>query len=219
MILTDQKIIVLISGKGSNLKAIGDAGLKQNISAVISNNSNAPGLEYAKQNSITTHVICHKDFNNREDFDRELARLIDKYSPKLIVLAGFMRILGPWFIKHYLNKIINIHPSLLPLFVGTHAQTQALKAQVKASGATVHFVDSELDHGPIIAQGVVGISTENTIDGITARILQLEHCIYPFVIKKILAGHVAINTNGKVTTQIAEEDAILLGQFRQHVYY
>lgn len=215
----DQKIIVLISGKGSNLKAICDAGLKQNISAAISNNPNAPGLEYAKQNSITTQVICHKDFSSRDEFDKELANSIDQYNPKLIVLAGFMRILGPWFIKHYHNKIINIHPSLLPSFVGTHAQTQALQARVKVSGASVHFVDSELDHGPIIAQGVVGVSTENTIDSITSRILQLEHCIYPFVIRKILSGHVVVDTDGKVTTQIAEDDNVLLGKFSQHIYY
>lgn len=212
-------IVVLISGRGSNLGAICEAGLSRLIKCVISNRADAEGLTLAQEYNISSHVIEHKQFPNRETFDQELAKCIDSYNPKLVVLAGFMRILSSEFVNRYHNRLLNIHPSLLPSFIGTNAQGNAVASKVKVSGATVHFVTEELDHGPIIAQGVVGVKISDNKEDLAQRILGLEHVIYPFVIKKILADEVVISSDGQVTVTYKEKDKEYLGKYQEHVYY
>jgi phosphoribosylglycinamide formyltransferase 1 len=212
-------IVVLISGKGSNLAAMCNAGLTSYIKCVISNKANAPGLEFAKSVGLNVTIIPHNKFASRESFDQDIAEIIDHYNPELIVLAGFMRILSPWFINHYHNKIINIHPSLLPSFIGATAQTDTLAARVKVSGATVHFVTDKLDHGPIIAQGVVPVNITDDIESIKKRILALEHTIYPFVIHKILNGQVKLDSMVGVIINKDHTDNQWLKEFTNHIFY
>lgn len=211
-------IVVLISGRGSNLDAICNAGLTSEIKCVISNNANAPGLEKAANKNIPTCILDHKKFKSREDFDSELFGIINNYTPELIVLAGFMRILTTKFVNHFQNRMINIHPSLLPSFTGFDAQKQALDAKVKVTGATVHFVTPELDHGPIIVQGVTKVCPNDTKEDLSNRVLELEHIIYPFAIQKILQRQVEIIQNS-VKVIHDENDLKILGKFYQHIYY
>lgn len=218
------KLVVLISGRGSNLGAMCASGLANQISCVISNSPTAAGLETALKYNIPTHIIDHKKYHSREEFDQKLAKCIDEYAPRLVALAGFMRILTPWFVDHYKNRLINIHPSLLPAFVGATAQSDAIKTRVKVSGATVHFVTNDLDMGPIIAQGVVPVLAHDTTDALKARILELEHVIYQFVIKKILANQVQIIDDSETTSSaviVGHDigDATLLGKFINHIFY
>ena len=212
-------IVVLISGRGSNLRAICEAGLSHLIKCVISNKADAEGLTLAQKYNITTQTIEHKQFPNRETFDQALAKCIDNYNPKLVVLAGFMRILTAEFVKYYANRLLNIHPSLLPSFIGANAQGDAVSGKVKVSGATVHFVTEELDHGPIIAQGVVGVKASDSKEDLAKRILDLEHVIYPFVIKKFLAKEVSISTDGQIIITYKENDKEYLGKYQEHIYY
>ncbi|MFK5968794.1 MAG: phosphoribosylglycinamide formyltransferase [Candidatus Marithrix sp.] len=171
-------IVVLISGRGSNLKAIIDAqDPLVEIKAVISNKPKAGGLLYAEQANITTEVL--DKFTTKLEFDQALQTCIDKYQPKLVVLAGFMRILSPEFVNHYQGRIINIHPSLLPEFKGLHTHKRALAAKVKQHGASVHFVTAELDAGPIIIQAQVPVFANDDEDILAARVLNEEHRIYP----------------------------------------
>lgn len=211
-------IVVLISGRGSNLAAICKSGLASQIKCVISNKADAAGLAIATQYNIPHKVIVHTAYPNREEFDTQLAQVIDSFNPQLVVLAGFMRILTSELVNHYKNRMINIHPSLLPAFTGFNAQKQALDAKVKISGATVHFVTPQLDHGPIIVQGVVKVGDTDTEDDLSSRILELEHVIYPFAIKKILDGNVRIDDMQVITRQDAD-DAKILGKFQSHIYY
>ena len=211
--------VVLISGKGSNLEAICKAGLYNKISCVISNVANALGLDIAKKYAIPIHIINHKDYTAREAFDEQLIKVINGYNPDLIVLAGFMRILSPLFIKQYPQKIINIHPSILPSFIGINAALQAFNAKVKLSGATVHFVTDELDHGPIIAQGIVPINAQDVCQDVENKILNIEHLIYPFVINKILTNQVKIDHNGFVIVDKSDEDAKIFGNLLSYIFY
>jgi phosphoribosylglycinamide formyltransferase-1 len=182
-----KKIVILISGRGSNMQAIVQASQQQQwsaqIAAVISNKPDAAGLAYASSQGIATAVVESKTFASRESFDAALQAKIDEYQPDLLVLAGFMRILTPAFVKHYENRIINIHPSLLPSFVGLHTHQQALDAGVKLHGATVHFVTAELDHGPIIDQACIRVLTGDTEDSLAQRLLEKEHQIYPRAVR------------------------------------
>jgi phosphoribosylglycinamide formyltransferase-1 len=212
-------IVVLISGRGSNLAAICKNGLTSQIKCVISNKAAALGLNIAKEYNIPTEVIDHKLYNDRTEFDQALASIIDKHNPKLVVLAGFMRILSPYFVNHYLNRLINIHPSLLPSFIGINAQEQAISEKVKVSGATVHFVTEQLDHGPIIAQGVVKILPNDTPDSLSQRILEIEHTIYPFAISKILKNHTKIIDQKYVEVIYDENDSSILGKYQSQIYY
>ena len=161
-----KKIVILISGRGSNMQAIVQAAQSQQwpaqIAAVISNKPDAVGLAYAASLNIPTLVVESKAYPNRESFDAALQQAIDGFAADLVVLAGFMRILTPQFVQHFENRIMNIHPSLLPSFVGLHTHQQALDAGVKFHGATVHFVTAELDHGPIIDQACVRIESDDT---------------------------------------------------------
>ena len=181
------KIVVLISGSGSNLQAIIDAisagKLHAEIKAVISNKPGAKGLERAKTAGITTHTVDHKQFNGREDFDQALKQTIDQHQPELIVLAGFMRILTDEFVEHYAGRMLNIHPSLLPQFRGLNTHQRALDAGVKQHGVSIHYVSNELDGGPLVLQAVMDIKPDDSITSLQQRVHQLEHVIYPMVIE------------------------------------
>jgi phosphoribosylglycinamide formyltransferase-1 len=174
-----KSIVILISGRGSNMEAILAARLPLEVRAVISNRPLASGLAAAAAQGIPTRALDHHGFANREAFDAALAELIDAYSPDLVVLAGFMRILTAGFIERYPRRIINIHPSLLPSFPGLHTHRQALAAGIKVHGATVHIVTPQLDHGPIIIQAAVPVLPGDSEAVLAARVLEQEHRIYP----------------------------------------
>lgn len=212
-------IIVLISGRGSNLAAMCNLGLAKHIKCVISNKASAPGLNIAKEFGITHFIIDHKQFEKREEFDRQIALVIDSFNPQYVILAGFMRILSTWFVNHYAMRLVNIHPSILPAFIGSDAITQAFDAKVKISGATIHFVTDELDNGPIIAQGVIpAILCKNT-EELGNRIHALEHVLYPFIIHKLIANKVVISNNGTVVVAKENTDHQLLGTFSNNIFY
>jgi phosphoribosylglycinamide formyltransferase-1 len=173
-----KKVVILISGRGSNMQAIINAHLPIKIAAVISNEPEAAGLVFARSKGIATAVVAHRNFVSREAFDTALRQTIDTFAPHLVLLAGFMRILTPGFVQHYAGRLMNIHPSLLPAFPGLHTHQQALDAGVKLTGCTVHFVTAALDHGPIIAQAAVPVLEEDTAATLAARVLQAEHKIY-----------------------------------------
>ena len=187
------KVAILISGRGSNMQKLIEACEDQNFPAEIvvvgSNNQNALGLEYAKSKSIKTFVLDHKNFSNyqnsREEFDKALHQEISKHNVEIICLAGFMRLLSKWFVDKWHNKIINIHPSLLPDFKGANAVEDALKAGAKISGCTTHFVSLEMDAGPIIMQSQVLIDKNDDKDILSQKILAKEHEIYPLTLKKV----------------------------------
>ncbi len=192
-------IVVLISGTGSNLQAIIDAiaGKKINaeIRAVISNRPNAAGLQRARDAGFPTHVINHHDHKSRGEFDQALQRCIDQYQPQLVVLAGFMRILGDDFVRHYPGRMLNIHPSLLPEFPGLDTHRRALAAGHNQHGASVHFVTPELDGGPLLVQASVPVTADDTADSLQQKVHQLEHIIYPMAIAWIAEGRVQYDNN------------------------
>lgn len=161
--------------------------LNARVAAVISNRADAAGLQWAKEQGISTASIDHKAFESREAFDLALIEKIDVFNPSLVVLAGFMRILTPVFVTHYSGRLINIHPSLLPAFTGLHTHQRAIDAGCKFAGATVHRVTAELDVGPILAQAVVPILSDDTEASLAARVLTQEHLIYPQAIAKLLS--------------------------------
>ena len=181
------RLVVLISGNGSNLQAIIDnianKNLPAQIVAVISNKADAYGLERAKKASIKHHVLSYNDFTDREHYDLALKNLIDEYQPDLIILAGFMRILSDEFVQHYSQKMMNIHPSLLPKYKGLNTHQRALDAGEKEHGCSVHFVTTELDDGPVILQATVSIEDNDTAETLATRVHQQEHRIYPEAIR------------------------------------
>jgi phosphoribosylglycinamide formyltransferase-1 len=183
---------VLISGRGTNLQAIIDAiqeeRLDARIGVVVSNKANAAGLERAQKAGIMTSVIDHKAFSSREAFDERVLEELRTYEVDLLCLAGFMRILSPVLVRAFPNRVLNIHPALLPSFIGLHGQRQALDYGVKVSGATVHIVDEELDHGPILLQAAVPVRGDDTEESLSARILKEEHRLYPEAIGLLLDG-------------------------------
>ncbi|MBG9388215.1 phosphoribosylglycinamide formyltransferase [Caenimonas aquaedulcis] len=189
-----KNIVILISGGGSNMAAIVRAAqqgdwrrtLDAQVAAVISNRADAGGLAFAKEHQIPTEVVDHKRFPTREAFDAELAAAIDRRQPSLLVLAGFMRILTPGFVQRYEGRMVNIHPSLLPAFPGLHTHRRAIEEGCKFSGATVHRVTAELDHGPILTQAAVPILPDDTEEALAARILTQEHLLYPRAIAALL---------------------------------
>lgn len=184
-----KNIVILISGRGSNMEAIIQARLPNvRISAVISNQAHAAGLAFAQKNGITTHVVDHKAYPNRLAFDEDLMQTIDAYAPDCVVLAGFMRILTPEFTTHYQNRLVNIHPSLLPAFTGLNTHQRAIDMGCKVAGCTIHLVTAELDHGPILAQGVVSITPEETATSLAAKVLTVEHQLYSQAIQAFLCG-------------------------------
>ena len=194
-----KKIVILISGRGSNMQAVVEACIAQKwpaqIAAVISNKADASGLAYAERQGIATAVVVSKEFSQREAFDAALQQKIDEFAPDLVVLAGFMRILTPAFVNHYAGRMLNIHPSLLPSFIGLATHRQALDAGVKLHGATVHFVTAELDHGPIVAQAAVAVHDEDTENSLAQRVLEQEHIIYPRAVRQFVEGKISIVGN------------------------
>ncbi|MGH1372848.1 MAG: phosphoribosylglycinamide formyltransferase [Cellvibrionaceae bacterium] len=180
-------VVVLISGSGTNLQALIDANqsgeLSINISAVISNRPDVKGLERAHNAGIKTQVVDHTQFDSREQFDAELQQQIDQYNPQLVVLAGFMRILTEGFTRHYLGRMLNIHPSLLPKYQGLHTHKRAIEAGDQEHGVTVHFVTPELDGGPNIIQAVVEVKTSDSEDSLAKRVQAQEHIIYPMAVR------------------------------------
>jgi len=189
---TNRRLGILISGRGSNLQAVIDAitvgRLEAKISVVISNAADAMGLMLAREAGIDTVTLNHKAFPSREEFDLAMVDELERRDVGLVCLAGFMRIVSTAFISAFPNAILNIHPSLLPSFVGVDAQQQALDYGVKVSGATVHIVTPELDNGPIIRQAVVPVRDDDTAESLSARILVEEHRIYPEAIQAVLDG-------------------------------
>lgn len=188
-------IVVLISGRGSNLQAIIDAAqvdLPVLIRAVISNRPNALGLERARRAQIPVEVINHKDFKNRDEFDMALQTAIDAFTPGLVVLAGFMRVLTPAFVSHYRGRLINIHPSLLPDFPGLNTHQRALDAGVSEHGTSVHFVVDAVDAGPIVLQARVPVMHDDTEASLAERVLEQEHRIYPQAIRWFAEGRLKL---------------------------
>ncbi len=182
-----KRIVILVSGRGSNMQAIvqrcAEQGWPARVAAVVANRADAQGLAFAAERGIATAVVDHGAFASRELFDEALARAIDAFAPDLVVLAGFMRILGPAFVQRYAGRLLNIHPSLLPAFTGLHTHRRALQAGCKAVGATVHFVTPELDHGPIVIQGVVPVRPDDDEHSLAKRVLVTEHAIYPLAVR------------------------------------
>ncbi|HKX42223.1 MAG TPA: phosphoribosylglycinamide formyltransferase [Burkholderiaceae bacterium] len=178
-----KRIVILLSGRGSNMEAIVRAcaaeGWPAQVAAVISNRADATGLAYAHDRGIATAVVDHKAYATRDAFDVELARAIDVFAPDLVVLAGFMRILGDAFVARYAGRMVNIHPSLLPAFPGLHTHRRAIEAGCTEAGASVHFVTPQLDFGPIIARAVVPVLPGDTEATLAARVLEREHVLYP----------------------------------------
>jgi phosphoribosylglycinamide formyltransferase-1 len=191
-----KSIVILISGRGSNMEAIVDAcqqeGWPARIAAVISNKADASGLRFAASRGIATAVVDHKAFASREAFDAELAKVIDGFAPDVVVLAGFMRILTEGFVRHYEGRLLNIHPSLLPAFPGLHTHQRAIEAGCKLAGATVHFVTPELDHGPIVMQAAVPVLIGDTAEALAARVLVQEHRVYPQSVRWLVEGQLSL---------------------------
>ena len=183
-------VVVLLSGRGSNMQALLEAGIP--VSAVISNIAGAAGLAVAARRGVATGVVEHRRFATREAFDAALAAEIDRHAPRLVALAGFLRVLTPAFVAHYAGRLVNIHPSLLPEFPGLDTHGRALAAGAKRHGCTVHFVTAELDHGPIIAQASVPVLPGDTPDTLAARVLQQEHQLYPRAIRWFLDDELVI---------------------------
>ena len=184
-----RKVAILISGRGSNMKALIDAckdiNFPAEIALVISNKQDALGLNYAQENNIFTAVIDHKKFSNRQEFEEAIDQEMIKNHIQIICLAGFMRVLSPFFVEKWQGRLINIHPSLLPEFKGANAVLDALKSGVKVSGCTTHFVSVEVDAGEIIMQSQVDISSNDDFNSLAQKILVQEHKIYPQTLKKI----------------------------------
>ncbi|MGI4849109.1 MAG: phosphoribosylglycinamide formyltransferase [Janthinobacterium lividum] len=191
-----KRIVILISGRGSNMEAIVRACAAEQwpaqVVAVISNRADASGLGFARDHGIATEVVANRVHASREAFDLALQQAIDGYTPDLVVLAGFLRILTPGFVAHYAGRILNIHPSLLPSFPGLHTHAQALSAGVKVHGATVHFVTADLDHGPIVEQTAVPVLADDDETALGARVLAQEHLIYPRAVRWFVEDRLSI---------------------------
>jgi phosphoribosylglycinamide formyltransferase-1 len=199
-------VVVLISGRGSNLEAILDAGLP--VSAVISNVAGAGGLAIAARRGIATQVVPHRDYPTREAFEAVLIRAIDAFSPRVVAHAGFMRIVTPGYVEHYRWRSLNIHPSLLPAFTGLHTHERALAAGVKLHGCTVHFVTEELDGGPIVIQAAVPVLPGDDAGSLAARVLKQEHAIYPRALRWLLEDRLVIE-NGRVSVRGGDAQYLL----------
>jgi phosphoribosylglycinamide formyltransferase 1 len=196
-----KRIVILISGRGSNMQAIVNSCAEQDwpaqVVAVLANRDDAAGMAFAAERGIATAVVDHKAFASREAFDAALAEKIDSFKPDLLVLSGFMRILGAAFVQRYAGRFLNIHPSLLPAFPGLHTHRRALEAGCQAVGATVHFVTAELDHGPIVMQSVVPVRPDDDERTLAARVLATEHIIYPQAVRWFVQDRLALE-DGRV---------------------
>ena len=206
-----KQIVILISGRGSNMEAIVRAcageGWNARVAAVISNRADARGLEFARQHGIATAVVDHTSFASRETFDAALADTIAGFMPDVVALAGFMRILTDGFVARFEGRLVNVHPSLLPSFTGLHTHRRAIEAGCKLAGATAHFVTPTLDHGPIIAQAVVPVLPGDTPETLSARVLEREHVLYPRAVRWLV--HDLLTVADGVVTQVQGESQLL----------
>jgi len=207
-----KNIVILISGRGSNMEAIVKACAAEawpaRIAAVVSNRPDAAGLAFAKAHGIATAVVDHKAFAERTDFDSALAAEVQAYQPDLIVLAGFMRILSSEFVRRFEGCIVNVHPSLLPSFTGLHTHRRAIAAGCKLAGVTVHFVTAELDHGPIIAQAIVPVLPDDTEATLSVRVLAREHVLYPRAVRWIVEDR--LKRDGDIVTHTGGESQLFV---------
>jgi len=204
-----KNVVILISGRGSNMEAIVGAGLPAKVAAVISNRADAAGLKFAARSGIPGNVVDERGFSSRGAFDAALEAAIEQHSPDLVALAGFMRILGGDFVRHYSGRMVNIHPSLLPAFPGLHTHRRALQEGVKLHGCTVHFVTPQVDHGPIIAQAAIPVHARDTETTLAARVLHQEHRVYPLAIRWFVEGRLAVE-NGIVRVDGSDARQALL---------
>ena len=192
-----KRIVILISGRGSNMRALFEANLPGRIVGVISNNAQAAGLDFARQQAVETHVVNHREFADRTVFDKALAERVDSLAPDIIVLAGFMRILTEAFLSRFSGRVLNIHPSLLPAFPGLDTHQRALDEGVRLHGCTVHIVTAALDHGPIIVQAAVPVLPGDDAQRLAARVLKQEHRIYPMAVRWCLEDKITL-ASGRV---------------------
>jgi phosphoribosylglycinamide formyltransferase-1 len=206
------RIVLLVSGRGSNAEAIVQACASERwpaqVAAIVSNRPGAAALDFAARHGIATAVVDHTGHASREAFDAELARVIDGFAPTLVVLAGFMRILTDGFVAHYAGRLLNIHPSLLPAFPGLHTHRRAIEAGCKLAGATVHFVTPTLDHGPIVAQAAVPVLDGDSLEALSARVLQAEHRLYPLAVRWFVEDQ--LRTEAGVVRHAAGASQLLL---------
>ena len=208
--MADTNIVILISGRGSNMEALLDAKLPARIAAVISNEPAARGLEITRRRNLPTAVVDHRGFADRAAFDAALAGEIDRHAPRLVALAGFMRVLTAGFVRAYEGRLLNIHPSLLPAFPGLDTHRRALQAGVRIHGCTVHFVTGELDHGPIVIQAAVPVLPDDTEERLAARVLKEEHRIYPQAVRWFCEGRLVLSPDGRVSITRAPAPAHVL---------
>jgi len=208
-----KRIVILVSGRGSNAQAIvqrcAAEGWPAQVVALVSNRPGASALAFAAQHGIATAVVDHTAHASRETFDAALAQVIDGFAPDLVVLAGFMRILTDGFVQHYAGRLLNIHPSLLPAFSGLHTHRRAIEAGCKLAGATVHFVTPTLDHGPIVAQAAVPVLPGDTPEVLSDRVLAVEHVIYPQAVRWFVEGRLAVDAG--VVRHTGGQSQLLLG--------
>ena len=209
-LLPMKSIVILISGRGSNLLALLDADLPECRIAVISNRPEAEGLAHARQRGLATAVVDHRCFAARADFDAALAEAIEVHQPDLVVMAGFMRVLGDAFVQRFEGRLVNIHPSLLPAFPGLRTHAQALATGVKIHGCSVHFVTASLDSGPIVIQAAVPVLSGDTEETLAARVLEQEHAIYPRALRWFLEGRLSLNAAGQVRIDGEQSTAAVL---------
>lgn len=211
-----KSLVILISGRGSNMRALFEAKLPVRIAAVISNNPDAAGLEIAKKYNIETCIVDHRTYPDRGAFDLSLAKRIDFYQPSLIVLAGFMRVLGDDFVNKYKGKLINIHPSLLPAFPGLGTHKQALEEGVKIHGCTVHFVTPQVDHGPIIIQAAVRVLPDDTNETLAARVLLQEHRIFPEAVRLFVEDRLKLSgSNVEVCNEVSDNSVLYSSELHE----
>jgi phosphoribosylglycinamide formyltransferase 1 len=207
-----KRIVILISGRGSNLRSIVETCRAEawpaRVAAVISNRADAGGLDFAAREGIATEVVDHRAFAERAAFDAALAKVVDRHAPDVVALAGFMRILGAAFVARYAGRIVNVHPSLLPAFTGLDTHRRAIEAGCKLAGATVHFVTPALDHGPIIAQAVVPVLADDDAAALAARVLAREHVLYPRALRWLVED--ALRVECGIVTQTRGESQLLL---------
>ena len=197
MLARPARVVVLLSGRGSNFRAIAEAGLPIEIVAVVSNRPKAAGLDYARERGIPAIALDHTEHPDREAYDALLADEVERHRPDLVVLAGYMRILSTAFIARFEDRLLNIHPSLLPSFPGLRTHERALEEGVKVHGCTVHFVTPQLDHGPIVIQAAVPVRADDTPETLSARVLGQEHRIYPLAVRWFAEG-LLVKNHGRV---------------------
>ncbi|MCC0056488.1 MAG: phosphoribosylglycinamide formyltransferase [Rhodobiaceae bacterium] len=209
--MTARRTAILISGRGSNMRALVEAakapGFPARIDLVLSNRADAAGLDFAAAEGISTHVLDHKQFRDRHTFDEALHRVLVDHGIELVCLAGFMRLLGGDFVSIWQDRMINIHPSLLPAFKGLHTHERVLEAGVRITGCTVHFVRPEMDAGPIIAQAAVPVAPGDTADTLADRVLAAEHATYPKALAIVASGRFSIEGD-RVSTDLPVDPAL-----------